>query len=181
MIDKDLRTAIEWAKKISELYCRDISNSAYTDSTGLAGREIIKALFVAALSFYGKCFTVGKGRPMKLEDKNVPKELLDAHKTAMLWRHNYASHGGNAGIEEAQVLFVRQKNIKPGRQFGYGVMVEIIQPDLMLFEDKDSDVWLALFEGVRANVLKKIQSLKDKIAKEEVESDPHKYFGGELI
>lgn len=181
MIEKDLRTSIIWAKKIQELSAPDSNGAGYKDSSELANREVLKALFVASLSFYGKCFTVGKGRPVKLEKAIVPKELVYVHESALLYRHNYASHGGDVGIEKARAVLVRQKNIKPGKQFGYGVMVELLQPDVMWFEDGEKNIWLELFEGVRVNVFTKIESLRNKIAKEEVENDPVKYFGGRLI
>lgn len=40
--------------------------------------NIVKGLFIAALTFYGKCFTTCEGRKTKLESKLVPDNLKNS-------------------------------------------------------------------------------------------------------
>lgn len=179
LIEKDLRSVITWMTKIREMHPSESSHNGYIDSDVLPNRELVKALFVAAISFYGKCFTVGRGRRVKLDDPVVPKNLLEVHEEAMRLRHNYVSHSGEAGVEAGSAVFVRQKEVASGGMINYWITVEVKQPDLMYLEDEGRDLWLELFEGVRENVNKKISVLYEKIRGEEVMQDAAKFFGSQ--
>jgi hypothetical protein len=60
-------------------------------------------LWLSAISFYARCFVLGKGRGLMLEDnhlKTLPEHLKDFHDQIMNIRHNYTSHAGENTIEE---------------------------------------------------------------------------------
>ncbi|MGU9850283.1 hypothetical protein ACU680_05765 [Pseudomonas koreensis] len=176
-IERDLTAAIVWLKKISDIKLPSANDALHVDSSAMVDREIVKALFVAAISFYGKCFTVGDGRSVKLERIMLPEELRETHDTAMTYRHDYVSHSGSRGIESGRAYFVRQKNIERGKPFGYGIKVEMFQPDLVWFREGDSNLWIELFEGARSVAEKKLNLLQEKIYVEEIESKSDELFG----
>lgn len=176
-IERDLAVAIVWLNKISDIKLPGANGALHVDSSAMVDREIVKALFVAAISFYGKCFTVGQGRPVKLERIMLPEALRETHDTAMTYRHDYVSHSGARGIESGRAYFVRQKNIERGKPFGYGIKIEMFQPDLVWFRESDSNLWIELFEGARLIAEKKLNLLQGKIYVEEIESKSDELFG----
>ncbi|MEH6566819.1 MAG: hypothetical protein V7756_15930 [Halopseudomonas sp.] len=72
LIEKDLRSALIWLDEIEKRHNESPKDPSHRFGYG-TNREnytIIKGLFVALLTFYGKCFTKCEGRPVKLEKHN---------------------------------------------------------------------------------------------------------------
>ncbi|MGZ7307030.1 hypothetical protein ACXWRJ_09320, partial [Streptococcus pyogenes] len=85
LIEKDLRSVIIWLNEIEKLAPEDLDRWKNPDKMNL-----VKGLFVAALTFYGKCFTSCEGRRVKLEKTIIDPEYLDLHDHIMKLRHNFA-------------------------------------------------------------------------------------------
>lgn len=98
LIEKDLRNCQIWLRHIKELLEKDPKNKkAKGHKKNIENREqynLIKGLFVASLTIYGKCFTQCEGRKVKLERKNLEEKYHEDHDEAMSFRHNFAAHGG---------------------------------------------------------------------------------------
>ncbi|MCH8543997.1 MAG: hypothetical protein LAT61_10545 [Alcanivorax sp.] len=75
LIEKDLRSAIFWVEeivKIMSAYERFINSKGHVKANYDRKKfNIVKGLFVAALTFYGKSFATCEGRRVKLERKNL--------------------------------------------------------------------------------------------------------------
>ncbi|WP_143514747.1 hypothetical protein [Pseudomonas putida] len=168
LIEKDLRSAIVWIKKISEMVGEPNSKDGeYKVSRDRETYNIVKGLFVAALTFYGKCFSKCDGRPVKLERKQVNEKFLEVHDTAISYRHNFAAHSGAAKLEFVNIALVIPEKVKYGREIPVNLYTEINQPDLLWQGEKELG-FVELFEHVREFVKAKIQLLSDKIMREEV-------------
>ncbi|WP_336334661.1 hypothetical protein [Pseudomonas putida] len=168
MMEKDLRSAIVWIKKtremVGETNAKDVK---YVVNRDRETYNIVKGLFVAALTFYGKCFSKCDGRPVKLERKQLDEKFWAVHDTAISYRHNFAAHSGAAKLEFVKIALVIPEKLKPGREIPLNLYTEINQPDL-LTQSGDELGFIDLFEHVRTFVTAKIELLKDKILREEI-------------
>jgi len=168
MIEKDLRSAIVWIKKTQEMAGETNAKGVkYTVNRDRETYNIVKGLFVAALTFYGKCFSKCDGRPVKLERKQLDEKFWTVHDTAISYRHNFAAHSGAAKFEFVKIALVVPEKLKPGRDIPLNLYTEINQPDL-LTQSGDELGFADLFEHVRVFVNEKIELLRDKILREEV-------------
>jgi len=168
LIEKDLRSAIIWLKEIITML---ENNVKFTDGTGNLrfdkNREInnlVKGLFVAALTFYGKCFSQCEGRRVKIDKKNIDLEFHDEHDMAILLRHNFAAHSGAEKVERAKVILAldskRSKNTAPY------IVKELSQPDAPL--KSDIEKMIKLFEHVQLFALNKIEVLTSKVYTDDI-------------
>ncbi len=172
LIEKDLRSALVWLRKIDELHKTPGDGSAKYHIHG--DREvynIVKGLFVAALTFYGKGFSKCEGRPVKLERVQLDEKYRDVHDVAMSFRHNFAAHSGALRLESVTIALVGLEKSKHGRQRPVNLYTELFQPDLQWTSDKEEIWYLQLFEHAREVAQKKIKFLTAKIMEEEVNAD----------
>ncbi|PKG36912.1 hypothetical protein, partial [Psychromonas sp. Urea-02u-13] len=110
LILKDL----EFVKRAFNLAMREISGSKpesvgsklhYSELSDVT--DMIEAFYLSAIISYGKCFTVGKGRKIKLEASDIFKSnnhLKKIHDELINQRHNYVAHAGNTTYEAWQSI-----------------------------------------------------------------------------
>lgn len=130
LIDKDLRCAAIWMQEIKKRHHAKPTHKGHTfgHSTDRETYNLIKGFFVAALTFYGKCFTSCEGRKVKLEKIQLDTKFHEIHGEAMSFRHNFAAHSGGAELEKCEVALVFPK--KPRPSVSPKIYLELWQPDL---------------------------------------------------
>ncbi|MFJ2319244.1 hypothetical protein [Pseudomonas sp. NPDC087817] len=172
LIQKDLKSAIVWMKEIDRIR----SSLPKVDGEFHFGQEresydIVKGLFVASLTFYGKCFSKCDGRPVKLERRQLDERYHELHDIGISYRHNFAAHSGAEKLETARVVLIAPEKIREGTRTPYMMLSEIEQPDLVWNNGDEGVSWIELFDYVRNMVLKKGQLLNDKVVKDVVEAN----------
>lgn len=125
--------------------------------------DIVKALFVASLTFYGKCFTEANGRCAQISRDWLDAEHKKIHDYYMKYRHNFAAHSGDEKIELAKT-FVLLHPKKKNEVLPYLPTVRM-QPDLVLNSDDESS-FEELIKYVIELVSKKYNDLALKIVDE---------------
>ena len=175
MIEKDLRSALTWLDEIEKRHAEQ-----WTEKTASFGRardrdnyNLVKGLFVAVLTFYGKCFSRCEGRPVKLERAQLAVKFHRLHDDCIEYRHNFAAHSGAKKIEHVEVALVYPSKQK--KEVNFKIFREIHQPDL--FWPKSGETSLReLLEHAREKALAKIDLLAEKIVKEEVIPNADRYW-----
>lgn len=156
LIEKDLRSTLVWLKEIQASDIEPLER--YKNPRKM---DLIKAYFVAAITFYGKCFTLSEGRRLKFDRTDVPEEHRKLHDLAMKTRHNLTAHSGE-GFENARVSLVlhptMESNMKPE------LYTELLQPDY--FEPIGS--MISLVEAMQKIALQKRDKVGDKIMEDVV-------------
>jgi hypothetical protein len=167
LIEKDLRSALSWVAHIERLH--DVGPARKEESFAHGkDREkyvLIKGLFVAALTFYGKCFSRCEGRRAQIDRNQLHERFHDLHDTCIRFRHNFAAHSGAEKLERVDIALVFPK--KRGVAVLPKIYMELFQPDL-LSASKGEIEMKELFEHVRAIADDKISLLNEKILKEEI-------------
>ena len=165
LIEKDMRSIMIWMKKITDMYEK---SEHPMDGTRISGDretfDIIKGLWVASLTFYGKAFTSAEGRSVKLKRNFLDKKHRKNHDLFMHIRHNFAAHGGRDAHEEARVVLALPPKIRsssPPRLF-----TELHQLDYMS-ADGEADL-LILAEHIQSKLKQNIEDLQVKILEEEI-------------
>ncbi|AJZ97262.1 hypothetical protein PFLUOLIPICF7_19105 [Pseudomonas simiae] len=169
LIQKDLKSAIVWMKEVGKIQAGlPELDGEYHYGRNRESYDIIKGLFVASLTFYGKCFSRCDGRPVKVERIHLDEKFHELHDLGISYRHNFAAHSGAEKVEMARVVLVTPEKLKKGREVQFKIFAEIEQPDLIWHKEDVEIGWVELFEHVREYVIKKGQALHDKVVKEEV-------------
>jgi hypothetical protein len=165
LIEKDLRSVAAWLSEIASRHTEGPQKEGeeFGHSNDRVAYTLIKGLFVAALTFYGKCFAQCEGRRIKLERSQLEARYHATHDQAITFRNNFAAHSGAAKLESVDVALVLPH--KPGVL--PRIYNELQQPDL-LWSPTNEGSFLELVEYVRAMVVSKIQDLSEKILSEEV-------------
>ena len=175
LIEKDLRSVLAWIDAIDKLHVERFTGKGnhFSKSADRSNYNVVKGLFVAALTFYGKCFSKCEGRPVKLERAQVASQFHDLHDQCIEYRHNFAAHSGSKRIESAAIALVYPKRFK--REVPFKLFREINQPDL--FWPAPADLSLAqLVTHVQGIALSKIESLGGRIEAEEVTSNAARFW-----
>lgn len=170
LIEKDIRSSLVWLRKIKDLVgdYDGKKDGAFSINRDREKFNLVKGLFVASLTFYGKCFSKCDGRPVKLERSQLDEKYRDIHDVAISYRHNFAAHSGAKRLEYAKIALVVPLKVKHGREIPINLYTEINQPDLA-WHSKDEELWfIELLEHVQSMVKEKIKKLSDKILNEEV-------------
>jgi hypothetical protein len=162
LIEKDLRNVLVWLESIEKMQPSDNVNASGVGND----REtfnLIKGLYVGALTIYGKCFTACEGRRLSLQKKFMDKEYREVHDHIMHMRHNFAAHSGADNFEDVKVVLVLYPNKKSNEKpFIYR---ELMQPDyIALTEISFSD----LVKHIQVKVKAKIDVIYEKILDDEV-------------
>ena len=176
LIEKDLRSVRIWLGEIDARHTdRPTRNGEiHGRSTDRANYNLIKGLFVAALTFYGKCFSKCEGRPVKLERVQVDARFHNLHDECIAYRHNFAAHSGAKKLEHVEIALVSPAKHKDKVHFK--LYRELAQPDL--FWSMPGEVALVeLVEHARSIAMAKIELLTKKIQDEEVLPNAAKYWG----
>jgi|SRR5690554_749592 len=153
LIEKDLRSVIIWLDEIEKLAPEDLDRWKNP-----AKMNLVKGLFVAALTFYGKCFTSCEGRGVKLEKSMIDPEYLDLHDHIMKLRHNFAAHSGAENFEEVKVSLALHPSKKSAMK--PQLYSELSQPDYLIGEDVP---FKALAESIRKKVFEKRARVGDTV------------------
>jgi len=121
LIKKDLDNALKWMKLARKL--SDSVDDSYdkSDSSVFLAKDRerfdnVKALFVASLTFYGKCFTEANGRGASVSRNWLNEEYKELHDFYMNYRHNFAAHSGDSKVELAKsfvLLHPKKKELIP--------------------------------------------------------------------
>ncbi|MFJ2676844.1 hypothetical protein [Pseudomonas sivasensis] len=170
LIEKDIRSALIWLRKIKDLVgdLDEKKDGAFKVARDREIYSIVKGLFVASLTFYGKGFSKCDGRPVKLERIQLDEKFTEIHDIAMSYRHNFAAHSGAKRLEFASVALVIPAKVKYGKDLPMNLYTEINQPDLLWHGNGGEVGFIQLFEHVQAVVKGKIKWLTEKIYNEEV-------------
>lgn len=168
LIEKDLRSTLVWLAEIERLHNQfDLADPAGPNhlSPDREVYNVIKGLFVATLSFYGKCFTRCEGRRVKLERSNIGEQYLETHDLYMRFRHSFAAHSGADRFEEVQIALVLPP--KKATSLSPRIMRELKQPDL-LWSDAEDPSFKELVLSVQRYCLDKIERLSKRILQDDV-------------
>jgi hypothetical protein len=163
LIKKDLDSALNWINAAATLaQSQENSSDNHYHATKREVFDLVKAYFVAALTFYGKCFTEAAGRHTQLSRDLVDSNLRDLHDFYMMYRHNFAAHSGDERLELAKtyVLVHPTKN-----ELIPHLPTSRMQPDLVLFEKGEPGL-ADLIKDVSAKVLVKYDKLSQKIIRD---------------
>lgn len=176
LIEKDLRSVLAWFDEIEKRHDEGpvVKGHSYGRGEDRENYILIKGLFVAALTFYGKCFTKCDGRPVKLERAQLEAKFHALHDDCMEYRHNFAAHSGAKKLEHVEVALVFPKKHKVEVEFM--IFRELHQPDV--FWPRAGAVPLReLVDHVRGIAQRKIERLGQKIEAEEIIPNAAKYMG----
>ncbi|MCQ8119022.1 hypothetical protein [Methylomonas rosea] len=179
LIEKDLRNVLTW---LHEIETRHNEGPARNDQNvhkpiNRENYDLIKGLFVAALTFYGKCFSKCEGRPVKLERAQLDVKFHEIHDNCISYRHNFAAHSGAERLEHVQIALVfpvRFKNNVP-----FNLYRELNQPYL-LWHTSEEIALADLVEHARSIAVSKIDLLSEKIKREEILPNANKYWRTKL-
>ena len=163
LIEKDIRNIISWLDYIDTLY-KDDSVKGVIIASDRSKFNIVKGLYIAFLSSYGKCFTKCKGRNAKLEKSNIDDKYHQLHEELMRQRHNYVAHSGDDKVENSAIalVFPQQRNAMDKVE----LFTELFQPDFMDgFNDTEI---MELVHHIHSFVKSKITELTQKIMEEEI-------------
>ncbi|WP_272682775.1 hypothetical protein [Providencia sp. PROV119] len=172
LIEKDIRSILSWLKTMHEIIS---SEEFISRATTPEKMDLIKALFISSVTFYGKCFTRCEGRRIKLEEKNfVDEKYKEIHSSIMDIRHNLAAHSGKAGYEKARVALIlhpRGLDIKPE------LFVEMMQANYITDKgDIENDEFYQLALSLQNKLIEKITILDEKILNEVVRPKGQEYW-----
>lgn len=168
LIEKDLRNVGVWLNEIASRHTEapKRKGECFEQSRDRETYNLIKGLFVAALTFYGKCFSKCEGRPVKMERVQLKEQFRVLHDECISYRHNFAAHSGAAKIESVEIAVVFPEKYRPG--VPPRIYQELFQPDLA-WPSGDAEVsFQHLVEHARGIAKAKISRLSDKILREEV-------------
>ncbi|EIU7615359.1 TPA: hypothetical protein ACF39K_004589 [Vibrio parahaemolyticus] len=176
LIEKDLRNCITWLNTIVSMLSHDERYVGAT--TSLANTEnrelfnIVKGLFVAALTIYGKCYTSCEGRRVKLEKSNLDEPFHIAHDSAMAFRHNFAAHSGAKKYEFSRIVLVLDP--KKNRKTLPRIASEMLQPDSFIISEINE--FLELAKHAQKFCQQKCKLLEAKIYEEDVLKETKEYW-----
>lgn len=165
LIEKDLRNVMVWLDEIEKLHPTTDRAKGVFAGEDRAVFNLIKGLYVAALTFYGKCYTQCEGRRVKLEKRGLDEEFHQVHDEVMHMRHNFAAHSGADNFEEVKIALV----FHPKRRVQClpRIYRELQQPDMA--ESSDSDLkFIDLVNHAHEKVWEKIRKVEKAIYEREV-------------
>lgn len=176
LIEKDLRSVLVWLHEIKDLLAGDEVTAGKKGSQKTAHDRtrynLIKGLFVASLTFYAKCFATCEGRKVKLEKKNLSDEFQIHHESIMDIRHNFAAHSGAKQVEKVHVVMALDSKRRKGAvPF---LTRELGQPDSYSLESTEE--FILLVNHVKEFVDKKVDTLNEKVLKEDILTKPVEYW-----
>jgi hypothetical protein len=166
LIEKDLRNILIWLDEIDTIFPQSERPNVVSLSPDRERFNIIKGLYVAALTFYGKCFATCEGRKIKLDRKFVDDAYKEAHDHTINMRNNFAAHSGADSFEEVKVALVLYPNKRTNRN--PILYKELMQPDAFLTDPEDEIGFKEVTEHLQGKVLDKMSQLTNKIMTEEV-------------
>lgn len=166
LIYNDLECVHKWINQAHKLIPqnRKSQNSDHGDRYIVVSNSnddsLIQALFIASLTYYGKCFTKAEGRRFKLDCSFVPEGYKLKHKEIMLFRHTIAAHSGKGDWDTGKLrLILSPKKSKKHEPFIWSELTTLNYHD-----DSDKDFsFINLVDEVRSKVLAKMEQLSKRI------------------
>ncbi|MCF7493617.1 hypothetical protein L3V35_00950 [Vibrio sp. L5-1] len=176
LIEKDLRSVGIWLTEIESMLKADekyAKNPKYRKSDHDRTRyNVIKGLFVAALTFYAKCFATCEGRRVKLEKKNLDEDFQNKHQAAIDMRNNFAAHSGSEKVEKVKVVLALDTKRRKGATPYF--TRELGQPDTYTLENLTE--FRGLVEHVKSLADDKIETLNKKVLEDDIISKGGDYW-----
>ena len=162
LIEKDLRNILIWIE-----FLEDSLAEWETDlGSYLRGRRhkaehfaIVKGIYIAAITTYGKCFNQCAGRRIRIDPSWIDEDHKDSHQFAILTRNNFTAHSGEAKFEVANVVLVIDRK-KTSNALPL-LATEINQPDSIGYTELAD--FKALVESLHKKVRRKQDQLHQKI------------------
>ncbi len=155
LIEKDLRSVLVWLNEIEK-----INPELFARQKKPQQMDLIKGYFVAALTFYGKCFTESKGRGIKYDRSNVPEEYRETHDIIIRMRHNFTAHSG-VGFESVKVSLVLHPDINSNME--PMLYTELRQPD---YHKELIEEMIIIVKALQEQSINKRSALSDKFLNE---------------
>jgi hypothetical protein len=162
LIRKDLDNALNWiqlAEKLVMAHHKPVDGTYFFHATNREAFDLIKAYFVAALSFYGKCFTEAAGRHAQVSRDWLDANYRELHDYYMKYRHNFAAHSGDEQLELAKTYVLVHPD---GKEFIPFLPTARMQPDVVLPNSGEPGLG-ELIQHVLEKVLAKYDRLSQKI------------------
>lgn len=163
LIERDLRNVIEWFGAVKIRLISQYGENGIPKSPVKASGvdfNLTKAIFVAAITFYGKLFTVAEGRRVSLQESWIEGPILEeAHKELISSRHNFTAHSGKDSDEYVNLVVAWKRISKEG--VAVTIATELKQP--VAPTPDQLDVFIRLAESLRTPVIAKIKRLQEKI------------------
>lgn len=175
LIEKDIRNILIWLSEVKRMLESDEQSRNQKGHIASENRDlfnIIKGLFVASLTFYGKCFTTCEGRKIKLDKKFVEDKFKEKHDEMMDMRHNFAAHSGAKKMEVARVVLALDANKK--KMTHPHLAKELYQPDSISLDSVD--LFILAIESLQKSVNRKIDTLVDKVFTDDILSKGLDYW-----
>lgn len=165
LIHKDLTNALRWFRRAEELVPETTKRDGHSYSLAKDREtfDLVKGLFVAALTFYGKCFTQAQGRKAQIPRDWIGAEYRKTHDEYMKYRHNFAAHSGDERLEMAETFLL--VNPKKAREILPYLTTVRFQPDVMLPSAPDKK-FVELVEHLLAQLHERHDALAEKILSE---------------
>ncbi|HGH0372884.1 TPA: hypothetical protein ACQ340_000855 [Yersinia enterocolitica] len=123
LIEKDLRSILVWLEEIEK-----INPGPFARYENPQQMDLVKGYFVAALTFYGKCFSESKGRGIKYDRSNIPEKYRKTHDIIITMRNNFTAHSG-VGFENVKISLVLHPDINSNME--PKLYTELRQPDFI--------------------------------------------------
>jgi hypothetical protein len=164
LIKKDLDNALQWVRLAETLTSahRKSGEKGYFHAKDRKDFDIIKAYFVASLTFYGKCFTEAAGRNAQVQRDWLDIKFRDLHDFYMKYRHNFAAHSGDERLELARTYVL----VHPDRRSLLPYLPTArLQPGVALFDEGELGFG-NLIEHAANKVVEKYSKLAQKIIDE---------------
>jgi hypothetical protein len=175
LINKDLRSTIIWLKKIND-YLDQIPDKNCGNNVPLDREtaDIVKGLWVAALTFYGKCFSSAEGRKIKLDRTFLDLIHCKQHDFYLKLRNQFAAHSGLDSYEGSRIVLLVAPNIN-----GLTMLWDEVHQLDYISNDTRNDL-LVLVEYVQQKVKNKLEELRNEIEIKEAKAMANKYWSKKL-
>jgi hypothetical protein len=172
LINSDLYSAKQWmclAYKVIDEHKKkrpkskngqDVFLGCLSDNEG----EVLQALFISSVTYYGKCFTKAEGRKIKLEASNIPKEYLDKHEEIINFRNTIAAHSGIGDWDTGKLAKLVLKVDNPNSIIYWSEL-----KTLQFFDDREDEFsYLNLLNQLLVLMPEKLLKFRTALLKNEV-------------
>jgi hypothetical protein len=168
LIERDLRMVIQWLTNVAAMSSRPKGTGyhVWTDKDDESHNQAL-GLFVAALTFYGKCFSECEGRRVQLDKQWIPTGFEEAHELMLTMRNNFAAHSGAEKFEDVQIVLVLPA--KKGKlQDEPRLYRELKQTESLISHHDDDASFLQLATRLQTKVLEKLDELNARLFEKEI-------------
>ena len=169
LIQKDLSNALEWQRQQKKFEKED---RGYYDDGDNNGADVYKALFVASVTAYSKCFVSSRRRHVFLDqDDWVGEKFVVAHKNVMELQNSFTAQSISSDFEKVSINLL----LIPGsgdRKSKYIRHAEIKQLNKAIIKN---EFFIKLIQHVLDKVKRKIEDLDKQVCMKEIEPNLEDY------